>query len=761
MKKILKSLVLVAAAVATLTSCEKAPETNPTPEEFTLTVNAALPAPESGRTYLGDKDGDAYPVLWSEDDKIRLYEVSYASNGGQEFTSGTSQSKYKQSESIVISDDHTTATFPEISLASPIANADYFDYIAYYGNTESMGMYRRYNNPPYLKVTIPNAQTPKVVDGAVQFDSAAALMAAKSLSHINRQAELNFTFKHLVAYGMLNITNFNSGSDKVVSVTFGNTNHNIVGQSRYLYTDANDATVIDSSNVYKEVTINVAALDVSSANFVVPFAIAPTTFASGDEIFISVATESGTTYTKEITLTDDQAKNFDFKQGTIVDFSANFNGVLADTPTTIADILAGANDEVFKVDGTVGAVTKQSFILVDATGVLNIYVKAAPKVDGVNLEVGDNVTVKGTRGEYQHAVQLTSPTITARDGQSYTLPTPEEFDAAKLDAYYANPETIKLVKISGVYSVSGTYYNLNVAGLNRATGGSFYQLPDAVIGDIQSGTPVVVEGYLVGYNNSGYVNIHAVKMEADNSPYLLVAEDEYQIAAAGGNVEIEVSTNVTGWTAAVTGIAGATATPAEGKVTVTIPANTADEERTATVTLSGTGVANVVVTIKQKGLVTTNDTYELVTSVDQLKDGVEILIVAKNGEKYYAMNNTLSSKKYPTSAVSVNNNKIMIASDNSTIGVMTLGASNDKWTLQCGSAYIAYDSSTNFKTVASVSDNKGEWTIALDANSQATITNVNSTRVFLMNNNNIFGAYAASNIGKDGYFTPQIFKKVN
>ena len=153
------------------------------------------------------------------------------------------------------------------------------------------------------------------------------------------------------------------------------------------------------------------------------------------------------------------------------------------------------------------------------------------------------------------------------------------------------------------------------------------------------------------------------------------------------------------------------------------------------------------------------DTYELVTT--NLALGDEILIVAKNGEKYYAMNNTLSSNKYPTSAVSVNSNKIMIASDNSTIGVMTLGTSNDKWTLKCGSNFIVYaGSSTNFATATS-SDDKGEWTIALDANHQATITNVNSTRVFLMNNSNIFGAYAASNIGKDGYFTPQIFRKVN
>ena len=77
MKQIFKTLVLVAAAVATLTSCEKAPEVTPAPEEFTLTVNATLPAPDGTKTYLGDKVGTEYPVLWSADDAVKVYELSY------------------------------------------------------------------------------------------------------------------------------------------------------------------------------------------------------------------------------------------------------------------------------------------------------------------------------------------------------------------------------------------------------------------------------------------------------------------------------------------------------------------------------------------------------------------------------------------------------------------------------------------------------------------------------------------------------------
>ena len=136
MKQIFKNLVLVAAAVAALTSCEKAPETNPTPEEFTLTVNAALPAPESGRTYLGDRDGDAYPVLWSEDDKIRISQVPYYTADCVEFeAAGNTSSVY--SKSITRSADNTTAFFEMNSFPNaPAENANFFDYLAIYGGSD-------------------------------------------------------------------------------------------------------------------------------------------------------------------------------------------------------------------------------------------------------------------------------------------------------------------------------------------------------------------------------------------------------------------------------------------------------------------------------------------------------------------------------------------------------------------------------------------------------------------------------------------------
>ncbi len=438
------------------------------------------------------------------------------------------------------------------------------------------------------------------------------------------------------------------------------------------------------------------------------------------------------------------------------------------TVATVADVLTGDNDEAFKVEGTVGAVTKKSFILVDATGALNIYVNGTPKAGDVELAVGDNVTVEGTRGEYQNAVQLNSPKVTAREGEAVALPTAEEYDAAKLDAYIATPTT-KLVKIAGTYSVSGTYYNLNIDGLNEAKGGSFYQTPAAIVGDIVSGTPVIVEGYLVGYNNGKYVNIHAVTMEVDSTPYLSVANTEYEIAAAGGDVEIAVNTNVDAFTAAVAGIEGAEAVVGEGKVTVTVPANTAEEGRTATVTISAEGVEDVTVTIKQEGASAGEPVqYELVTDAATIADGDEIIFVGliKSSDVYHvaADPNYASGTTYLKTIIvdAPTDNVITIAGEKIDVFAVEASGAFFKFKSAEQGKYLGYKGDGNYITYDAGDDVIDEWSIVAGADNAMTITlngqdTAGNDRFFQWNANNTrFSAYKSSSKQADA----MIFRKV-
>ncbi len=478
MKQIFKSLVLVAAAVATLTSCEKAPEVTPTPEEYTLTVNATLPAPEGTKTYLGEKVGNTYPVLWSANDEIRVSQVPYYTADSESFsTAGNTSSSY--SNTITRSADNTTASFELDKFSyAPADNANFFDYIAIYGGSE-YNLSKRTSSYVDLQVTLPANQAPTLN----QFDPKAALMGATILGEPEALTSLDLDFNHLAAYAMLNVKGLNCGSEEVQSVTITSDEHKIAGAGYWYYLEGSKFK--PTSTASNSIVVNMSGQSFTANDFEVYFTAIPTDFVAGNHITFVVTTSANKTYTKSVEV----ESAFSFTQGEILDFSVNFAG------------------------------------------------------------------------------------------------------------------------ISGV-SVSG-------------------------------------------------------------------------------------------------------------------------------------------------------DEYELVTDAATLAVGDEVIFVAKSGDAYYAMNNTLSSKKYPTTTVSVIDNKITIANDNNTIGVMTLGENSGNWTLKCGDNYIAYDSSTNFKTVTSVSDNKGEWEIALDADNLAAISNVNSTRVFLMNNSNIFGAYAASNMGKSEYFTPSIYKKIN
>lgn len=260
----------------------------------------------------------------------------------------------------------------------------------------------------------------------------------------------------------------------------------------------------------------------------------------------------------------------------------------------------GEKGNTYKVEGTIAAVTTKSFVVADATGLLYVY--TTPKVGGEFLAIGDVVTVEGTYDEYNSICQLKSAIIKESTAAAVTLPESVEMDVEALDAYSKNPVVKRAtVEATVVVSESGsnTYYNLEFEGTNAFTGSVLYP-SEEMIAKLANGKRVVIDAYLAGFG-SKRIQFAAVSVEESTAAYLAAEKSEYEIAAAGGEVEIGINTNVATFTAAVAGIEGAEAVVGEAKVTVTIPENTADEGRTATVTISAEGVDDVTVTIKQEG----------------------------------------------------------------------------------------------------------------------------------------------------------------
>lgn len=331
MKQIFKTLVLVAAAVATLTSCEKAPEVTPAAEEFTLTVNATLPAPDGTKTYLGDKVGTEYPVLWSADDEIRVSQVPYNTTNEIDFTAaGSTSSKYATVSTL--SADNTEASFEfnfgDVNKYDGEGNvtveANFIDYIAIYGGS-GYTMYKRDKQYIDLEVVLPTTQKP----AAGQFDPTAAIMGDAVLGLDKPATSLDLQFRHLVAYAMLNVKNLNCGSEKVESVTITSAEHKLSGKSYWYYLEGTNfkTTSGDASN---KVVVDMTAQTLTNNNFEVYFTATPTQFEVGDALTFVVTTDANT-YTKEVTVESE----FEFEQGSILDFSVDFNGVTADEKVVI------------------------------------------------------------------------------------------------------------------------------------------------------------------------------------------------------------------------------------------------------------------------------------------------------------------------------------------------------------------------------------------------------------------------------------------
>ena len=151
-----------------------------------------------------------------------------------------------------------------------------------------------------------------------------------------------------------------------------------------------------------------------------------------------------------------------------------------------------------------------------------------------------------------------------------------------------------------------------------------------------------------------------------------------------------------------------------------------------------------------------DDTYQRITSTDDLEIDAEYIIVSETNS--VAMG-TIDNSKGQGISVTISNGQISLSSS-STVNVLTLGGSSSGYTL-LGSQdnnYIGYggNNSTKLAANAKASTNSYKWTISFSGNN-VSIANVETTNRYIKgyNTNKDFRAYATGN-GSD----VQLYKKV-
>ncbi len=178
-----------------------------------------------------------------------------------------------------------------------------------------------------------------------------------------------------------------------------------------------------------------------------------------------------------------------------------------------------------------------------------------------------------------------------------------------------------------------------------------------------------------------------------------------------------------------------------------VEANNGDA-RTAYVSVKGLNedgeeTDDIVFSIAQPKYVSYANQWVLVTNVTELAVGDKIVIVSTNGTK--ALGKTQNENNRDAVSVSLDSDDSNIVNITEDVQQLTLGQSNNHWTLYTGTGYLyAASSSANQLRTQTTNNANGEWTIVLNDSNEATIqAQGTSTRNIIKNNGTLFSCYAS------------------
>ena len=197
---------------------------------------------------------------------------------------------------------------------------------------------------------------------------------------------------------------------------------------------------------------------------------------------------------------------------------------------SIADVLALGSGVEAETEGVVVGTYTKGFVIMDETGYLLVFGKEYTE-PGVDLY--SKVKVIGTTYVYGDLAQLTPATVTTLEtGVKVDEPTwldVNKDNIADLDLTKCQP-----IKMTGVLTVSGNYYNISIDG-TTVQGSISYPLASLGLTDL-NGHIITVYGYFAGGNNANYRNVMAVKVEDGGEPETPASTIAEVIAADKGSL---------------------------------------------------------------------------------------------------------------------------------------------------------------------------------------------------------------------------------
>lgn len=374
--KMIKSLMLVAAAAMAFTGCSKeegASNDMGVKVRFTTTTDQT-------RTAFGEPDGTTYPTLWQENDQIAL-RLNAASSTPPTFTVTPINGGANATFEATLEDDYSGSyTIQALSPASA--------YFSIGGGN--------------FRVTVPATQTP----AANSCDPAAQILFAASETTTTMPTSITLHFSHATAYGKFSLQNLALGDAKVQSVSL-TAESAITGQFEYDFS----TKALSERSTGNTLTINTTETEN------LWFACAPADL-SGTKLKIAVTTDEGT-LTKEITMGENRA----LEAGKIALFTVDMSGIEPASEkyqkvTDAADLQEGdqviiaANDYDYAISTNqktnnrdVASVTKEDdgMYIVNPTDAVQIF-----ELEAVNTSEYSGFAFKTPEGSYIYAASSSS-----------------------------------------------------------------------------------------------------------------------------------------------------------------------------------------------------------------------------------------------------------------------------------------------------------------------------------------------------------------
>lgn len=301
MRKGIKSLLLIAAAAMTFTSCQKEDKAQVNDGKGTVKVNFTSVA-DGTKTYFGDRTTDKYPTLWTGDEKVGITYLDANID--------------KEKNVVKVNGKGETTTFSTELTAVDGAGTVYVFAPWYPGDfkDKDAGGFTNYNGTnKNANVVIPTTQvsTPESCDPRAQ------LLVAKYdfTSGVEENVDVNFT--HATAYGKVTINGVDA-KIKTVKIDFG---QNVTGTGIYYYTADSEKYSAKAGDLKAGTSYNQTYVEIDNNGYPCDktfwFGI-PAISCEGKTVVVTVTDENDKEYTKAIT---SESKVLKFEQGKISSFT--------------------------------------------------------------------------------------------------------------------------------------------------------------------------------------------------------------------------------------------------------------------------------------------------------------------------------------------------------------------------------------------------------------------------------------------------------